>query len=164
MFENSADLMAAYARIREHEPVATVQQYIPGPEENLVVFGSYCNSAGTVRAFFTGRKILQVPPLRGTGVVLEARPVPEIVEPSKALLRALGFSGISEIEFKIHETTRVPYLIEINPRHWDQHHLGTACGVNLSLELYRDVTGRSLIGTGEPTPPAQRRPGIRSAG
>lgn len=157
LFEKSADLKAAYARIREHEPVATVQQYIPGPEENLVVFGSYCNSDGAVRAFFTGRKILQVPPLRGTGVVLEGCPLPKIIEPSKTLLRALGFSGISEIEFKIHESTGVPYLIEINPRHWDQHHLGTACGVNLSLELYRDVTGRLLAGAGEPAPagPAQ---------
>jgi predicted ATP-grasp superfamily ATP-dependent carboligase len=157
LFESSEDLIAAYERIREHEPVATIQQYIPGPEENLVVFGSYCSSAGAVRAYFTGRKILQLPPLRGTGVVLEGCPVPEIVEPSKALLRALGFTGISEIEFKIHETTKVPYLIEINPRHWDQHHLGTACGVNLSLELYRDVTGHRLAGIVEPTPagPAQ---------
>ena len=35
----------------------------------------------------------------------------------------------------------MPYLIEVNPRHWDQHELGTACGVNLSMELYRDFAG-----------------------
>jgi predicted ATP-grasp superfamily ATP-dependent carboligase len=32
-------------------------------------------------------------------------------------------------------------LIEINPRHWDWHRLGTAAGVNLSWTAYCDLTG-----------------------
>ena len=36
------------------------------------------------------------------------------------------------------------YLIEVNPRHWDQHGLGTAVGVNLSELLYREVTGQPM--------------------
>ena len=35
------------------------------------------------------------------------------------------------------------FLIEINPRHWDQHELGTLVGVNLSWIAYQDMVGRS---------------------
>jgi predicted ATP-grasp superfamily ATP-dependent carboligase len=139
--ENFEELQAFYALIEPLDPLATVQEYVPGPESSLVIFGSYCRPGGNVRAFFTARKLLQVPPLRGTGVIVEGLPLPGIVEPSRRLLKALDFAGISEIEFKVHDTTKVPYLIEVNPRHWDQHELGTACGVNLSMELYRDFAG-----------------------
>jgi len=48
---------------------------------------------------------------------------------------------LSEIEYKIGEHDGQPYLIEINPRHWDQHGLGTAVGVNLSEAAYRLAVG-----------------------
>jgi predicted ATP-grasp superfamily ATP-dependent carboligase len=139
ILETPRQLREFYARIEAVAPEASVQEYIPGPDTNLLVFGSYCRPGGEVRAFFTGRKLLQDPPLKGTGLIVEGLPVPEIVDASRRLLRALDFHGISEIEFKRHERTGVPYLIEINPRHWDQHALGTACGVNLSWEIYRDL-------------------------
>lgn len=139
MIGDFGSLLRFYAAIEEVAPVANVQEYIPGGDEQLLVFGSYCRPGGLVRAYFTGRKLLQDPPLKGTGLVVEGRPIETIVDQSRTLLRALEFSGISEVEFKVHAATGVPYLIEVNPRHWDQHHLGTVCGVNLSLELYRDV-------------------------
>jgi predicted ATP-grasp superfamily ATP-dependent carboligase len=133
-------LEAFYDRIEPLDPVMTIQEYVPGPESSLVIFGSYCRPSGELRAHFTARKLLQVPALRGTGVVVEGLPIEGIVEPSRRLLREIGFSGLSEIEYKVHEKTGTAYLIEINPRHWDQHFLGTACGVNLTLEWYRDLT------------------------
>jgi predicted ATP-grasp superfamily ATP-dependent carboligase len=133
-------LVSFYDRIEPLDPVMTIQEYVPGPESNLLIFGSYCRRSGDLRAHFTARKLLQSPALRGTGVVVEGLPIDTIVEPSRRLLREIGFSGLSEIEYKVHEKTGTAYLIEINPRHWDQHFLGTACGVNLTLEWYRDLT------------------------
>lgn len=158
MLDDFAALVRFYARIEPVAPVATVQEYIPGGDEQLLVFGSYCRPGGLVRAYFTGRKLLQDPPLKGTGLVVEGRPLGTVVAQSHALLRALEFSGISEVEFKVHSATGVPYLIEVNPRHWDQHHLGTACGVNLSLELYRDLVDPGRLGASgrdEPAPTQQ---------
>jgi predicted ATP-grasp superfamily ATP-dependent carboligase len=80
--------------------------------------------------------------LAGTGVAVEATLLPHLEEPSRALLRKLEYYGISEIEFKRDQRDGRLYLIEINPRHWDQHGLGTAVGVNLSEALYRDATGQ----------------------
>jgi predicted ATP-grasp superfamily ATP-dependent carboligase len=140
LIDDATELADFYRAIVATAPLATIQEFIPGPDSNLLVFGSYCRPGGDVRAYFTGRKLLQDPPLKGTGLIVEGLPVPEIVGPSRALLKALNFFGISEIEFKRHERTGVDYLIEINPRHWDQHYLGTVCGVNLSLEQYLDLT------------------------
>ena len=154
------ELSSFYASIETTSPDVSVQEYIPGPDSNLVIFGSYCRADGDVRAFFTGRKLLQDPPLKGTGLIVEGTRVPEIVTHSSTLLQALRFYGISEIEFKIHERTRIPYLIEINPRHWDQHYLGTACGVNLTLEMYRDLIGlRANTEAVAGAPPPQQRAG-----
>jgi predicted ATP-grasp superfamily ATP-dependent carboligase len=71
-------------------------------------------------------------------------PVPDIVEPSIALLQSLAFAGVSEIEYKRDPRSGRYALIEINPRHWDQHTLGVASGVNLTHAMYADLTGASV--------------------
>ncbi len=147
------ELVVFYGGFSALDPVVHVQEWIPGGERQLQIFGSYCASDHEVVAYFTARKRLQYPALAGTGIVVEAIRLPELVEPSRRLLRALGFHGISEIEFKRDERDGRLYLIEVNPRHWDQHGLGNAVGVNLSEALYRDATHqpqRKMLQTDEP--------------
>jgi len=136
------ELEEFYASFSHLDPLVSVQEWVEGGETSLQIFGSYCSADHEVRAFFTARKRLQSPRLAGTGVAVEAVPIPDLEESSRRLLRRLQFQGISEIEFKRDERDGRLYLIEINPRHWDQHGLGTAVGVNLSEALYRDATGQ----------------------
>lgn len=138
------ELNEFYSAVEPYEPALTVQEMVPGPDENLVIFGSYVSKDGQVSNYFTARKLLQYPDLYGTGVVVEHQIVPEIVEMSLSLLRDLGFYGISEIEYKLDQRTGEFKLIEINPRHWDQHELGSKVGVNLTEALYRDWTEDSV--------------------
>lgn len=140
--ESFDHLRTFYGGFSPLDPLVIVQEWIEGGEGNLQIFGSYCGVDHEVLAFFTARKRLQYPPLSGTGIVVEALRLPDLEEPSRALLRALKFRGISEIEFKRDDRDGRLYLIEVNPRHWDQHGLGTAVGVNLSEALYRDTTGQ----------------------
>jgi predicted ATP-grasp superfamily ATP-dependent carboligase len=135
-------LASSYARFSDLDARVLVQEWIDGGEEDLSIFGSYCAEGGEVVAAFTARKRLQYPALAGTGIVVEAVPQPDLYEPSTRLLRAAAFRGISEIEYKRDRRDGRLYLIEINPRHWDQHGLGTKVGVNLSEALYRDSTGQ----------------------
>lgn len=132
---------AFYERVVGFDPVVTVQQWVPGEEEDLLIFGSYCNRSSEVVASFTARKRIQIPPLMGTGVIVEAVPIERLREPCAALLNASRFVGISEIEFKRDPRDDRIYLIELNPRHWDQHRLGAAAGVNLSQVAYFDAIG-----------------------
>lgn len=139
--ESLAAFKEFYARVAPLDPLLSVQEVIEGPDRNLAIFGSYAGHGGEVRAFFTARKLLQYPALYGTGVVVEGLIIPEIVEPSRRLIKALGLQGVSEIEYKWHAGKKEYQLIEINPRHWDQHRLATAVGVNLTEAAYRDFTG-----------------------
>src|SRR5262249_26035258 len=36
------------------------------------------------------------------------------------------------------------FLIEVNPRHWDQHEVGAHVGINLSWIAYQDMIGRQV--------------------
>jgi predicted ATP-grasp superfamily ATP-dependent carboligase len=56
----------------------------------------------------------------------------------------MGFSGIAEVEYKWDRATGEYKLIEINPRAWDQHRLGTACGVDLIYMAYCDHVGLAM--------------------
>jgi len=136
------ELKSFYQGFSHLDPLVIVQEWIEGGESSLQIFGSYCSAEHEVLASFTARKRLQYPPLSGTGIIVEALPLPHLEVPSRALLSRLGFQGISEIEYKLDERDGQLYLIEINPRHWDQHGLGTAVGVNLSEALYRDMTNQ----------------------
>jgi D-aspartate ligase len=141
--ESFNELESFYSNFMRLDPLVCVQEWIEGEEEDLLIFGSYCSGDGDVVASFTARKRLQYPPLAGTGIVVEALPLPQLEQPSRALLTAINFRGVSEIEYKRDRRSGKLYLIEVNPRHWDQHGLGTQVGVNLSEALYRDVTGQA---------------------
>jgi len=135
------DLYSFYERIHKYDPVIHVQEYIEGKDTNLVIFGSYINPHTGMISYFTARKLLQYPANSGTGIIVESCVVHDIIKQSIALLRQLNYSGISEIEYKYDERKGVYALIEINPRHWDQHTLGSSVGVNLSQTMYSDMSG-----------------------
>jgi predicted ATP-grasp superfamily ATP-dependent carboligase len=129
-----------------------LQEYVAGDDSDIVVCGCYIGRSGELLGHFTGRKLKQNPPLVGTGSVVEAAEIVPILDVSVALLKAFRYSGLAEIEFKYDRTADRFCLIEINPRHWDQHELGTLVGVNLSWIAYRDMVGLDVA----PCRPAYR--------
>lgn len=139
--ESADALRALYARLAGVASDVLVQEYVPGDDADIVVCCCCVDAAGELLGHFTGRKLKQNPPLVGTGSVVEATPVPEIVAPSVELLRAFGYRGIAEIEFKRDRAQGHYSLIEINPRHWDQHELGRLVGINISWLAYADRIG-----------------------
>jgi predicted ATP-grasp superfamily ATP-dependent carboligase len=149
VFDRWEELTHFYERVARADPEMLVQELIPGSDEELVIFGSYVNAASGLVRYFTARKLLQAPPGSGTGIVVQALPVPEIVDDSLALLKTLAYTGISEIEYKRDARTGRHALIEINPRHWDQHALGAAAGVNLTRALYADLIGERVPEMGQ---------------
>jgi predicted ATP-grasp superfamily ATP-dependent carboligase len=121
-----------------------VQEFIPGSDADLFIFGSYVSAHSDDMRYFTGRKLLQYPPQSGTGVAVRACLVPEIVDASRLLLSTLGYRGVSELEYKLDRRNGRYVLIEMNPRFWDQHGVGAAVGVNLAQCAYLDFTRGEL--------------------
>jgi D-aspartate ligase len=137
-------LQSEYRQLSLVTPEVLVQEWIPGSAERIVVLGGYANENSDLLAHFTARKQLQSPDDCGTGCVVQSGPIPQIVEPTRRLLRALQYQGMAEVEYKHDFATGEYKLIEINTRHWDQHALGLASGINLTWVAYCDLTGRHV--------------------
>jgi predicted ATP-grasp superfamily ATP-dependent carboligase len=140
--ETPAELERAFADAQPYEPM--VQELIPGGDRELYTLGSYLAEDGTALGLFTGRKLRQTPPGVGTCRVGEAVRAEEVSELGLALLRELGFHGISQVEFKRDPRDGVYKLMEVNPRLWQWHGLAAACGVDLPRIAYWDLLGARL--------------------
>jgi D-aspartate ligase len=140
--ESAAEIDRAYGDAEEFAPM--VQELIPGGDEELYTLGSYLREDGEPLGLFSGRKLVQVPPLVGTCRVGESVWVQEVVDAGLRLLRALGFHGVSQVEFKRDPRDGRFKLMEVNPRLWQWHGLAAACGVDLTLIAYRDLAGEDV--------------------
>jgi D-aspartate ligase len=139
--ETQAELDDALAKTEEFGPI--VQELVPGGDDTLYTVGSYLDADGRALGIFCGRKLRQTPPGIGTCRVGEALWVPEAVDAALTLLRAVGYRGVSQVEFKRDPRDGRFKLMEINARLWQWHGLATACGVDLPLIAYRDLTGEA---------------------
>jgi predicted ATP-grasp superfamily ATP-dependent carboligase len=144
--ENASQLERAYEAAAPYEPM--VQELIPGTAEEMYTLGSYLDRDGQALGLFSGRKLSQTRGYMGSARVGEAVWVEEVVQQGLALLRALGFHGISQVEVMRDPRDGRYKLLEVNPRLWQWHSLAAACGVDLPYIAYRDLVG-------EPLPPAR---------
>ena len=103
---------------------------------------SYLSSDGTPRGVFTGRKLEQWPPDFGTSCLADAQWDAQIADAGVKVLQALGYSGISEIEFVQDARTGRQLLLDVNTRAWKWVGLPIASGVDLPLLAYRDAVGQ----------------------
>ena len=138
--KSDKELKYEYNKISCLRPTALIQEYIEGGDNSIYTYCSYCNKELNILASFNTRKILQVPERLGTGVIVQSTINNDIKVKSELLLKHIGYFGISEIEYKRNPYTGDYYLIEINPRLWDQHILSQSFGINLPLIVYNDLT------------------------
>ena len=137
--ETEAELESAYAQAEAHEPM--VQELIPGGDDALYTLGSYLDATGKPLGVFSGRKLRQTPRLVGTCRVGEALWVQEVADAGLRLLAAVGYRGLSQVEFKRDPRDGRYKLMEINPRLFQWHGLAAACGVDLPRLAYEDLLG-----------------------
>ena len=154
LLDSMQALEQEYAQVRLARHEVLIQEWIPGGTENIVVLGGYVGPGSEPLAYFTARKIVQSPDESfGTGCIVRSEDIPELLEPTVRLWKALGYRGMAEVEYKFDQRSKEFKLIEINTRHWDQHALGRASGVNLSWTAYSDLTGREVNFKKVPTIP-----------
>lgn len=146
---NTAEEAAAQVAEAERLQVPfVVQEIIPGGDDQLYTLGSAMNARGEMVVAFTGRKLRQMPPGFGICRVGENKPVAEVAELGGRLLAALGFRGISQVEFKHDARDGKFKLMEVNPRSWSWIGLPIELGADLPWAHFREVLGGDL--------PAQR--------
>ena len=77
-----------------------LQEFVAGGDDCLWTLGTYVSAEGEALACFSGRKLRQTREHMGSARVGEAVWDEEVVESGLALLRALRFHGIAQVEWK----------------------------------------------------------------
>ena len=70
--------------------------------------------------------------------------IPELEESTKKILGAMGYHGLSEVEFMLDPRDGRYKLIEINARAWGWHTLAIGAGVDLPYLSYQDMLGAEV--------------------
>lgn len=118
-----------------------LQELVVGPITNLYTITSYSNTNADIIAYSIGHKIRQNPPDAGTIMSGRVKSDPEVLELGTKLIKALGFYGIANTEFKRDERDQKFKLIEINPRPGMWNYSSFISGVNLPYIAYQDLLG-----------------------
>ena len=137
-----AELLARVAQAAAAGLTLVAQEWVDTRPGGFWSVASYLSPDGTVRGVFTGRKLEQWPADFGTSCLADARWDPALAEAGTAVLRELGYWGISEIEFVQDAATGRHLLLDVNTRPWKWVGLPVAAGVDLPLLAYEDAVGR----------------------
>ena len=132
------ELHAAYTEAEAQGCAMMLQEFIPGPDGAGVNYNGYFWN-GEPLVEFTAAKVRNAPPRIGSPRVVMSQHVPEVIEPGRRLLRALGYSGFACTEFKWDARDRSYKLMEVNGRHNMSSWLAARCGVDFPWLEYRHL-------------------------
>lgn len=146
LVSNSSELTNFIEKVRtlKYEEPLIIQEYIPGDMTTLYTITSFVDQNHEIRGYSIGHKIRQYPAKTGTITAGWVEHVDDILEMSKRFVKAVGFYGISNIEYKYDRRDGQYKLMEINPRTglWNLSVLES--GINLPLMAYRNILGKEI--------------------
>ena len=109
-----------------------IQEYIPGDGYGVsVLFNN-----GDLRALFTHKRLREYPLSGGPSTLRESVHHVQMERIAVDLMTACEWHGVAMVEFKLHQVTKKPYLIEVNPRFWGSISHAIASGVDFPYLLY----------------------------
>lgn len=143
---NRAELMAAVAQMRLAGIEAEVLDLIPGSDGRFFNYTVYMDRHSKPVAEFSFRKLRKAPAFYGVARAAEVADVPELREPTIALLQRMGWQGMASAEYKLDPRDGRYRLMEINGRCFLTHGLPTRCGVNYPLMAWREHALGETVG------------------
>lgn len=117
------------------------QEYIPGSDQDVLLFMASCDVQGRTRAYVSGHKLRQNPPgfgLMSSGVIRKDN---QMEEKSIKLCELFKIGGFIGIEAKRRQGTQDLYYIETNYRPEAISPLAEIAGTNLVLDTYLAAIG-----------------------
>jgi D-aspartate ligase len=145
--DNKEDLLRKYSTaslVIDPSQTLMVQELIPGRTEGLFSVGSLCRN-GELLGKVVVRRPRQHPMDFGHATTFaETVDIPELEAMSKTILGAMGYYGLSEVEFMLDRRDRKYKLIEINARAWGWHTIAIGAGVDLPYMSYLDMLGENV--------------------
>ena len=139
--ENASELVRMSRDAADLACVA--QEIVDVPAGGFYSYCSYVARDGETLGGFVGRKLEQYPEGFGTACLVVGEQVPEIAERGRAILKAFGYHGVSEVEFIYDPERNEHLLLDVNPRVWKWIGLPVASGVDLPWLAFADAIGRA---------------------
>jgi D-aspartate ligase len=151
--DNFDDMLAAYQQAADVGLTVMLQELIPGDDLYGANYNSYFGN-GQPLVEFTAQQVRNGPPEFGSPRVVMSKRIPEVIEPGRKILKAMGFYGYSCTEFKRDARDGVYKLMEVNGRHNRSSLLALRCGINFPWLQYKHLM------QGELPSPSDYRTGI----
>jgi len=151
--DNFDQMLAAYRQATDVGLTVMLQELIPGNDSYGANYNSYFWH-GEPLIEFTAQQLRNGPPEFGSPRVVISKHIPEVIEPGRKILQAMGFYGYSCTEFKKDARDGVYKLMEVNGRYNRSSLLAVRCGINFPWLHYKHLV------QGELPSPSDDRTGI----
>lgn len=140
------ELLVAYEQATNAGIDVILQEFIPGRDAQNINYNSY-HRDGEPLVEFTAKKVRLSPPFFGLPRVVVSAVVPDVIEPARQFLRALGFSGYCCAEFKRDPRDGICKLMEVNGRHNRSGLLAMRCGIDFPWLEYQFLLHKVIPGS-----------------
>jgi len=140
------ELRKLFQRINDNYEIdkTFTQELIPFDGNNKTISFTAFSIEGEIKTFWIGEKLREHPIQFGTATFAKSIDRPELIEPSKSLLKAINYTGVCEIEYLLDPRCGQYKLIEINARTWLWVGLAKSCGVNYAIFVYNFLNNISF--------------------
>jgi D-aspartate ligase len=135
---NKEELCGIYNTMEQSGSEMMLQEFIPGDDKSGVNYNSYFMDGKPVLEF-TAQKMRLSPIKTGFPRVVVSKNIPEIFEPGRKILHALGYEGFSCTEFKKDQRNGIYKLMEINGRQNLSTPLAVKSGINFPYVTYKHL-------------------------
>lgn len=123
------------------------QEYIPGSEDTVWMFNGYFNEHSECVAGFTGRKLRQCPAYTGVTSLGLCQANEAVARTAIKLLKAIGYRGIVDMDFRYDARDGQYKLLDVNPRLGSTFRLFvSATGLDVARACYLDLTNQPVTG------------------
>jgi D-aspartate ligase len=131
-------LRAAFAEAHEAGLEVLLQELIPGDDTQGTSYNCYMWD-GVARVEFTAWKLRLLPKRFGRPTAMVSGHIPELLDLGSRLLRAAGYNGYANIEFKRDARDGVHKLMEVNARMNLASLMAMRAGINFPWLMYRHM-------------------------
>lgn len=145
------EIISNYEELISMDYLPMIQEYIPGEQ-----FGAeFIFANQEPKGIFIHKRTRSYPITGGASTLRESVKEEELKDLGIKILKALEWTGVAMVEFKIDSRNRTPKLMEVNGRFWGSLPLAISCGVDFPYLLYQMIMGKDF------TPVVDYETGVR---
>jgi len=144
MAKNFQELVSTVTETLEKGVEVMVCEMIPGPDSQLSSYYTYIDDQGNALFHFTKKVIRRFPVNHGGATYHITEWDEDTAEMGERFFRGIGFRGLGNIEFKRDLRDGKLKVIECNARFTAAQELLVRCGLDISLIVYRRLSGQSV--------------------